>query len=293
MSKKNTNKHIIWSNYNLNLDDWMEGIKENLDINGIDYSDWSESKFYEEMVETNDLYFEDEKCNLNRPTEGRIIEIADVGLWNGRRMGYNLLNERNVNACLNFKRDCEYGEWWVDEADDLRSKQTHHDSYHEILYREIRPNMSSDQIDNFCWKIYNGQATRRDINRYTVSLGERIRKVYGWSKSSLIGFKNGKMEVIGEDFEYNEKAYNEYKEGKRKNYLPRFICKCECGNTWKIFKTSLQGKSCPTCCPECAKIKRADSIKKWKETEEGQKAVQKSIEALNKKSKRKKENQFL
>lgn len=28
MSKKNTNKHIVWSNYNLNLDDWMEGIKE-------------------------------------------------------------------------------------------------------------------------------------------------------------------------------------------------------------------------------------------------------------------------
>ena len=98
MSKKNTNKHIIWSNYNLNLDDWMEGIKENLDIDGVDYSDWPENKFYEEMVETNDSYFEVEKCNLNRPTEGRIIEIADVGLWNGRRMGYNLLNEHNIRA---------------------------------------------------------------------------------------------------------------------------------------------------------------------------------------------------
>ena len=39
MSKKNTNKHIIWSNYNLNLNDWMERIKENLDINGVDYCD--------------------------------------------------------------------------------------------------------------------------------------------------------------------------------------------------------------------------------------------------------------
>lgn len=295
MATKNnkSNSRIVWSNYDLNLDDWIDDIKERLDECGVDYSEWEEYKFHEEMLDLNDMYFKDEICNLDISTEGRIIEIADVGLWNGRRTGYNLLNEYNIKACLNFKSGCEYAEWWIDEADDLRSKQTHHDSHHEILYREIRSNMSSDQIDNFCWKIYNGQVTRRDINRYTVSLGERIRKVYGWSKSSLIGFKNGKMEVIGEDFEYNEKAYNEYKEGKRKNYLPRFICKCECGNIWKIFKTSLQGKSCPTCCPECAKIKRADSIKKWKETEEGQKIVQKSIEALNKKAKeRKKTNSY-
>ena len=180
MSKKNTNKHIVWSNYNLNLDDWMEGIKENLDINGIDYSDWPESKFYEEMVETNDLYFEGEKCNLNRPTEGRIIEIADVGLWDGRRMGYNLLNEHNINACLNFKTSCEYGEWWVDSYNNLRSRQSHHDGTHFILYREVKPEITSDQLDNFCWKLYNGKVTSKDITKYTRSLGKRVKDVYGW-----------------------------------------------------------------------------------------------------------------
>ena len=80
----------IWSNYDLNLEDWIDGIKERLDECGVDYSDWDENKFYEEMVELNDLYFEDEKCNLNIPTEGRIVCIADVGLWNGRRMGQKL-----------------------------------------------------------------------------------------------------------------------------------------------------------------------------------------------------------
>lgn len=180
MSKKNTNKHIVWSNYNLNLDDWMEGIKENLDINGIDYSDWPESKFYEEMVETNNLYFEGEKCNLNRPTEGRIIEIVDVGLWNGRRMGYNLLNEHNINACLNFKTSCEYGKWWVDSYNNLRSRQSHHDGTHFILYREVKPEITSDQLDNFCWKLYNGKVTSKDITKYTRSLGKRVKDVYGW-----------------------------------------------------------------------------------------------------------------
>lgn len=180
MSKKITNKHIIWSNYNLNLDDWMEGIKEILDLNGIDYSDWPESKFEDEMWILNREYFYDEQANLNIPTEGRIIEIADVGLWDGRRVGYKLLNEYNIRACLNLKRGCEYGEWWVDSHNNLRSSQTHHDATHYILYREVKPEISSDQLDNFCWKLYRGKATSKDITKYTRSLGKRVKNVYGW-----------------------------------------------------------------------------------------------------------------
>lgn len=180
MSKKNTNKHIIWSNYNLNLDDWVDEITENCFYKGIDYSDWTEEDFYEEMTKRNFEYFDDERCNLNLPTEGRIIEIADVGLWDGRRVGYKLLNEHNIRACLNLKRGCEYGEWWVDSHNNLRSSQTHHDATHYILYREVKPEITSDQLDNFCWKLYRGKATSRDITKYTRSLGKRVKDVYGW-----------------------------------------------------------------------------------------------------------------
>lgn len=180
MSKKNVNKHIVWSNYDLNLEDWMDDLKKRLDDCGIDYSEWDENKFYEEMIELNNLYFDVERYNLNLPTEGRIIEIADVGLWTGRRMGYNLLNKHNVRACLNFKQDCEYGEWWVDSHNNLRSRQSHHDGTHFILYREVKPEITSDQLDNFCWKLYNGKVTSRDITKYTRSLGKRVKDVYGW-----------------------------------------------------------------------------------------------------------------
>ena len=177
---KKSNPHIIWSNYDLNLDDWIDDIKESLDECGVDYSKWEEYKFYEEMLDLNDMYFEDEKCNLDIPTEGRIIEIADVGLWDGRRMGYNLLNEHNIKACLNFKRDCEYAEWWVDSHNNLRSKQIHHDGTNYILYREVKPEITSDQLDNFCWKLYRGKATSKDITKYTRAIGKQVRNVYGW-----------------------------------------------------------------------------------------------------------------
>ena len=182
MATKNnkSNPHIIWSNYDLNLGDWIDDIKESLDECGVDYSKWEEYKFYEEMLDLNDMYFEDEKSNLNIPTEGRIIEIADVGLWDGRRMGYNLLDEHNIKACLNFKRDCEYAEWWVDSHNNLRSKQTHHDGTNYILYREVKPEITSDQLDNFCWKLYRGKATSKDITKYTRAIGKQVRNVYGW-----------------------------------------------------------------------------------------------------------------
>lgn len=180
MSKKNTNKHIIWSNYNLNLDDWMEGIKENLDINEVDYSSWSREQFEDMMWETNNEYFHDEQLNLNIPTEGRIIAIADLGLWNGRRSEYKLKNDHNIRACLSFDADCDYGEWWVDSHNNLRSRQTHHDASHYILYREVKPEITSDQLDNFCWKLYNGKATSKDITKYTRALGKRVKDVYGW-----------------------------------------------------------------------------------------------------------------
>ena len=182
MATKNnkSNPRIVWSNYNLNLDDWIDDIKERLDECGVDYSDWDEYKFYEEMVEVNDLYFEDEKCNLDIPTEGRIIEIADIGLWDGRRMGYNFLDAHNIKACLNFKQDCEYGKWWVDSHNNLLSRQTHHDGVTFILYREVKPEISSDQLDNFCWKLYRGTATAKDITKYTRSLGKQVRNIYGW-----------------------------------------------------------------------------------------------------------------
>ena len=34
--KKNNNKHIIWSNMNLNLDDWKEDLLEDRKLNELD-----------------------------------------------------------------------------------------------------------------------------------------------------------------------------------------------------------------------------------------------------------------
>lgn len=148
MATKNnkSNPHIIWSNYNMNLEDWREDIEEMWEMNEIDPSTKTEDDYIEEMYLLNSEYFHDEQVNLNIPTEGRIIAIVDLGLWNGRRMGYKLKDEKNIRACLSFDADCDYGEWWVDSHNNLRSKQTHHDGTNYTLYREVKPEITSDQL---------------------------------------------------------------------------------------------------------------------------------------------------
>lgn len=172
-------KHIIWSNVNLDPDDWKESYKEMAEINEWDEDTDDENNLLRYMYEINDMYLDDERANLNKQTEGRIIAIADLGFWNGRSMGYKLLNH-NVNSCLQFEKSCDYAEFYCDRYN-LKSTQYHHDGTHYITYREFKPNISSDQADNFCWKLYNGKVTQKDITRYTRSLRPYVNKVYGWN----------------------------------------------------------------------------------------------------------------
>ena len=167
----------IWQNYDLDLEDWKEGLLENREINGLP-TDIDDDTLREEMYELNANYLDDECMNLNIYTQGCIICIADIGLWNGRRTGYKFYGH-NIGKCLEFFKDCDYADFYVDRYD-FRCEQTHHDATTYAVFRELKPNLSSDQENNFLWMIYNGTVTKKDITRYTRSLAPYIKKVYGW-----------------------------------------------------------------------------------------------------------------
>ena len=57
---KNSKKHVIWSNMNLNLDDWRDDLSE-------ECPNMSEDELYEEMCRVNMDYLDDERANLNNP----------------------------------------------------------------------------------------------------------------------------------------------------------------------------------------------------------------------------------
>lgn len=182
MSGKNSKqkRYMIWSNVDLDPKDWVEAYRDYLEINDMDIpEEIDENDVYEYMEEANWMYLEDERSNLSHlVTEGEIVAIAELGFWNGTKSGYKLYGTK-ISDCLSFFKDCDCGKFYV-AGNDLKSLQSHHDGSHFITFRELKPNFSQKQVDNFLEKIYNGTYTSVDVTKYTRSIGKQIKAVYGW-----------------------------------------------------------------------------------------------------------------
>ena len=174
-----SDRHIIWSNQSLDVDDWREDYKEFLEANELDDDPNDEQALYEWMEETNYEYLSDERVNLNVQLSQPIIVIGDIGRWNGRVTGYKMIDSGNIKDCL--YSDTDYTEWYVDKYGDLRANAVHHDGTNHYLYRVFKDGVTDTQIENLQDKIYNGKVTRADITRVTKRLGDKIAEVYGFS----------------------------------------------------------------------------------------------------------------
>ena len=166
-------KHLIWSNYDLDYEDWKDDLEA-------DYPDLSEDERIDLMYKINSYYLDDERANLNIQLDQPILVIADLGLWTGRHMGYQEIESGNIRDCLYSGRDIEYSTWFVDKLGDLRCEAIHHDGTNYLLYRTYKSGVRESQIDLLKEKLYYGTATRADITRITRRLGDEIGKVYGW-----------------------------------------------------------------------------------------------------------------
>lgn len=165
-------EHMIWSNFDVNVADYADFLQE-------EYPEVTDPvEQYELCCALNDDYLDDEKVNLDMELPHEIICIADLGRWNGRCMGYKMLESSNIADCL-YDPECGYCKWYVDRYNDLCFSGAHHDGTNHYLYRELR-DLSDKQMENFLNKLHTGRLTRRDIRRYTTSVGIHVNKVYGW-----------------------------------------------------------------------------------------------------------------
>ena len=142
-----SDRHIIWSNRSLDVDDWREDYKEFLEANELDDDPNDEQALYEWMVETNDDYLSDERMNLNVQLSQPIIVIGDIGRWNGRVMGYKDIPSGNIKDCL--YADTDYTEWYVDMSR-LGRNYLQVGFYTEILFpqKDVRFLAINNSIDS-------------------------------------------------------------------------------------------------------------------------------------------------
>lgn len=130
---------------------------------------YNERNFYSE------LDYEDAHFDLNKILPNNILIIASLGLWTGRCSGYKVINSSNLNSILCQSQGDYYKVYY--DGYNVRAKDSHHDGTNYYTFRLIKDNVN---INNLLEKLYNGTATRNDINNYTKSLRPYVQDIYGW-----------------------------------------------------------------------------------------------------------------
>lgn len=143
-------------------------------INKIDISEQELNEFIQQDYSN---WYSCEFDNLDKELQGRVIAIANLGLWNGRRKSYKIMNS-NLNSVLDACGG-DYLKVYTDRYD-VKSEAVHHDGVNYITYRMLKSNLTEVQIENFLNKLASGDFTKKDISRYTTSLKSQINKIYGW-----------------------------------------------------------------------------------------------------------------
>lgn len=161
-------KRTIWQNIELKIEDWKDFLEESFPTVTDEYEQLNL------IQELNSEYLWDERANLNKKIDGKILVLCDIGRWNGRAQGYKILDD-NISSIL--EPDCDYCEWYSDGYN-IKCKGIHHDSTNYYEYRVIRENR---KIDNLLRDIFYGEEiSRKKLNYYTKSLHPYVAEVYGW-----------------------------------------------------------------------------------------------------------------
>lgn len=161
-------KTTLWSNEYEEIQAIYDNLKNE------NYDELDEVELWELAHEYNNEYLNDLKINLDYEVDGRIITIADLGLWFGRRQAYRTSGS-NLSDVLTSEHDTlKVGL----DAYDFVGVERHHDGTNYFTYRMLKPELSKDQVDNFFDLLYNGKATRKHITYYTKSLKPYIDKIF-------------------------------------------------------------------------------------------------------------------
>lgn len=178
------NEHIIYQTMGFDTrtseeleKDYREciGIEEGETVTDADVYAWHSENY--SIYQT--LYFDDEQANLNVELDEKIIAIASMGLWDGRRNGYKELSY-NLKDIFTVWQSCDDIKLYADRYD-VRGEGHHHDGRNYVLFRKWADSATERNRERTLNAIYCGRPEAdKLIKRYTRSIRPDVKKIYGW-----------------------------------------------------------------------------------------------------------------
>lgn len=163
----------LLKNYYLTEEEWKEIAEEK----GYDLRDYMLKREVENDLYIDNLCYTEDLLRQLDETED-IIVIADLGLWNGRRIGYKELSNKATDILngINYHNEPTI---YLNEKSEVRAIDPHHDGINYYRFRVWRAGTSQTAKDKFLNLVYNQEATDEDIKKYTKAL--RIpKRLYKW-----------------------------------------------------------------------------------------------------------------
>ena len=164
-------KKIIWTS-EIDVDAWREDIKEWYP------SEYEDEELTDEYVyematrENNDTLSDVIEYEFNKDIGKPIVIIANLGLWNGRRRAWKLLNSTNLKDIFSF---CEDRPTWYVEDGEIKCDDIHHDGTNHYTYRAIKDDISDWEFEEM---MYEG----KNVDELTEKLGHYVAEIYGWEE---------------------------------------------------------------------------------------------------------------
>ena len=143
-----------------------------------EYPELSETEIEQWAYDSINNWLDDERTNLDIELPSEIVIIANLGLWNGRRVGIKTTRHTNIKDILCHQLNSMSEIKIYCDRYNLKADEYHHDGTNHYTYRMVRENRDiGGLVDRIC---RGDKITPQIINYYTESLVDRVNKVYGW-----------------------------------------------------------------------------------------------------------------
>ena len=127
--------------------------------------------YYDELM----MWLTDEEVNLDKRLDGEILAYADLGFWNGRRVGVKSCGT-NLSAILNDVGEYDDTHIYCDRHN-VYGDLFHHDGTHYLMFRIAKSERESENIKH---RASCGDLTRDYFLRHTTSIVKHVNAIYGW-----------------------------------------------------------------------------------------------------------------
>ena len=124
-------------------------------------------------------WFRAEQDNLSVELDEKIIAIASMGLWNGRRNGYKELSY-NLKDIFTVWDSCDDIKLYADQYN-VRGEGHHHDGRNYVTFRRWANDVSDENKERTLNALYyEKDEVDKLIKRFTRSIRPDVKKIYGW-----------------------------------------------------------------------------------------------------------------